>query len=105
MSKGGNKNAAQKAAVNKIVKDTSTYTDLEVEYSYDFQSKGHGNSDHVPFLRAGMPGALIIQFESDSSVYTPLHTADDRVGIQKLPFAVEVLKVAAATLAGAGIDK
>ena len=97
---GGKKNAKQKAAVNKIVSDTKKYTKMKVEYSYDFESEDHGNSDHVPFLEALMPGALIIQWDSD---YKYLHTANDKVKYQKPAYAIEILKVAAATLTQAGV--
>lgn len=101
---GSNKTTTQKAAVDNIVKDTSTYTGLKCEYSYDFESDDKGNSDHVPFLSAGMPGALIIQWDSDAKDYKYLHTAQDEMKYQKLPFAIEILKVAAATLTQAGVE-
>lgn len=99
---GGKKTKEQKQAVDMIVANTTTYTDLAVEYSYDFQSENHGNSDHVSFLKEKMPGALIIEWDSDTYPYT--HTSKDNVKYQQLPYAIEVLKVAAATLAQAGVN-
>ena len=101
---GSNKTLQQKAATDKLVNDTSTYTWLQCDYAYDFYSKGKGNSDHVPFLEKGIPGALLIQWESDSSAYKYLHTEGDLIQYQNLPFAIEILKVAAATLTQAGVN-
>ena len=100
---GGKKTTKQKAAVDQLVSDTKIYTKLKVEYSYDFQSEDHGNSDHVPFLEAKMPGGLLIQWDSDASDYKYLHTANDKVKYQKPAYAIEILKVAAAALTQAGV--
>ncbi len=101
---GSNKNETLKAAVDKLVIDTATYTTLQCEHAYDFDAANKGNSDHVPFLEKEIPGGLLIQWESDASDYKYLHSDEDLIKYQKLPFAMEVLKVAAATLAQAGVS-
>lgn len=95
---GSDKLESQKAAVAKFVQDTATYTKLKSEFGYAYAS-----SDHVPFLKKDMPGGLLIQMESTSKQYEHLHSSTDVIGHQKLAFAIEILKVAVATLADAGI--
>jgi hypothetical protein len=64
------------------------------------------SSDHVPFLKEKIPGGLLMQMMCESTgkdKYPHLHSAEDTVGYQNSLFAVEILKVAVATLAEAGI--
>jgi hypothetical protein len=75
-----------------------TYTKLAAEVFWKF-----ANSDHVPFLVEGKSGGLLIQKECEPTAYTPLHSAQDLVTIQKPDFAMEVLKVTAAMLAEAKV--
>ena len=75
----------------------TTYTRLEVEIS-----QGLGRSDHVPYLEAGIPAALLI--ENDFERYVPYHTSADVADHLSPEMAGEIIKVAvlgAAKLANA----
>lgn len=87
-----NNSAKQKAAAAKLVRLGRTYTDLEIEKTFDYEG-----SDHQPFLDRGMAGALLI--ESDWGNYDYYHSADDRMEYQDIPFAIQILRLAAAMLA------
>ena len=89
---GSNAKSSQKAAANKLMQLGATYTDLEMEKTFDY-----GDSDHEPFLNKGMAGALLI--EADWYSYPYMHTAKDLMEYQDIPFAMDVLRLAAAMLA------
>jgi hypothetical protein len=99
-----NASTAQKERGEKLFEYANTYTDLnplEVHWKY-------ANSDHEPFLNKGMAGGLLIQMQcetkkTDPNRYPYLHSEQDTIDRQNVVFATEVLKVAAATLAEAGI--
>ena len=69
-----------------------TYTNLEIEKTYNY-----GDADHEPFLDKGMPGALLIEADWDNYKY--IHTANDLLVFQNIPFAIQVLRLATAMLA------
>lgn len=93
---GSRANPQQEEAVKRLAGYAQTYTDLLVE-----TTTLYGGSDHVPFLRKGMPGALLI--ETDWAEYPYYHTVGDRMALQDTLYGVEVLKVAGALLTEAGI--
>ena len=97
-------NTTQKVRGEKFFEYAKTYTTLNplpIHWKY-------ANSDHEPFLNRGMAGGLLIQMQcetkpTDPDRYPFMHSADDTVDRQNVEFATEMLKVAAATLAEAGI--
>lgn len=89
---GSSAKSSQKAAVNKLMQLGTTYTDLDMEKSFNYES-----SDHVPFLDKGMAGALLI--EADWDKYPYYHTGKDLMVYQNIPFAMDVLRLSAAMLA------
>jgi hypothetical protein len=95
---GSRENTRQSRALDRLVRYVGTYTDLKVEGTANYS-----NSDHEPLLDEGIPGGLLIQMDCTAETYEQLHTAEDTIGHQDLPFAIEVTKVAAALLAEAVI--
>jgi hypothetical protein len=97
-----NETPAQKQRGEKFYEYAKTYTQLNpVELLW----KGR-NSDHGPFLDKKMAGGLLIQTQCEpqgTNRYPYLHSEDDTISHQNVVFALEILKVAAATLAEAGI--
>ncbi|MHC1726348.1 MAG: M28 family metallopeptidase [Syntrophobacteraceae bacterium] len=96
------KTAAQKARGNKLVQYAAAYAP-KLTYEIGWAP---ANSDHEPFLREGIPGGLLIQKRSDvegANVYEQMHTDEDTVAIQNSPFALQILNIAVATLAEAGV--
>jgi len=99
-----NKDSTQKARGEKLFEYAQTYTTLNplpIHWKY-------ANSDHEPFLDQGMAGGLLIQMqcevkETDPDRYPYMHSEKDTIDRQNVQFATEMLKVAAATLAEAGI--
>jgi hypothetical protein len=89
---GSGRTPAQKAAINRLALYGATYTGLKLE-----TTTSYGDSDHEPFLDKGMAGALLI--ESDWSNYKYYHTSKDQMVYQNIPYALDVVKVAAAMLA------
>jgi len=89
---GSNRKASQKTAAAKLMQLGATYTDFEMEKTFEYEG-----SDHEPFLNKGMAGALLI--EADWENYSYMHTADDLMEYQDIPYAMEVLRLAAAMLA------
>jgi hypothetical protein len=89
---GASARLKQRAAVNKLAELGTTYTDLEIEETYEY-----GDADHEPFLDRGMAGALLI--EADWDTYWYYHTARDLMVYQNMPFAMQVLRMTAAMLA------
>jgi Zn-dependent M28 family amino/carboxypeptidase len=79
------------AAVSQEVLDglaapAATYTDLAVSISHNPY-----NSDHVPFIEAGMPAVLTI--EADDSANTHPHTATDVVSAVDPNLAMQILRM------------
>jgi hypothetical protein len=99
-----NASTSQKKRGEKLFEYANTYTDLNplpINWKY-------ANSDHEPFLNQNMAGGLLIQMQcevkaTDPNRYPYLHSEEDTIDRQNVVFATEVLKVAAATLAEAGI--
>lgn len=89
---GASHNIKQRAALNRLANAAWTYTDLEVEKTFNYWG-----SDHEPFLDKGLPGALAI--ETDSEDYPYYHAAGDVFDEQDTSFAMEVLNMTAALLA------
>jgi hypothetical protein len=89
---GASRKLRQRKAVNKLVQLGLTYTDLDIEKTYNY-----GDSDHEPFLNRGMAGALLI--ETDWDTYKYYHTAQDLMVYQDIPYAMQVLRLAAAMAA------
>jgi hypothetical protein len=89
---GSKATAPQRAAVKTLSNLVSTYTDLDVEISYEY-----ADADHEPFLDRKMPGALLI--EMDWGEYPGYHSAEDIMEYQDIPFAMEVLQATAAMMA------
>ncbi|HPQ68675.1 MAG TPA: M28 family metallopeptidase [bacterium] len=89
---GSKRTPEQKQAVYTIGAMGQTYTDLVM--TGQFSAMG---SDHVPFLNKGVPGALLI--ETDWSHDSAYHTVNDTLDRQDITYAVEMTKVAAASLA------
>lgn len=89
---GSNTKTSQTAAIYRLVNVCRTYSDLAVVKTFDYEG-----SDHEPFLDRGMAGGLII--ETDWDAYDYYHTGRDVLAYQDIPYAIQVLKVAAAMLA------
>lgn len=98
------KTVTQKARGNKMIQYAATYAP---KLTYDL-GWAYANSDHEPFLREGMPGGLLIQkicnVEGEVDVYEQMHSELDTVALQNSSFALEILKIATATLAEAGVS-
>ena len=72
--------------IDALARAAATYTGLAVSTSlHPF------NSDHVPFIDAGMPAVLTI--EADDSANTRPHTANDTVDMVDPDLAVEILRM------------
>lgn len=93
---GSRASREQKEALNRLAQYGQIYTDLHVEITTRY-----GDSDHEPFLDKGMAGGLLI--ETDWSDYRYYHTPRDQMVYQDILYGLEVVKVAAAMLAEAGI--
>ena len=99
-----NATKSQKERGEKLFEYANTYTKLNplpIFWKY-------ANSDHEPFLDKEMAGGLLIQMQcetkkTDPDRYPYLHSELDTIDRQNATFATEVVKVAAATLAEAGI--
>jgi hypothetical protein len=70
----------------------ATYTQLKVETSLNA-----ANSDHVPFLNAGLPAVLTIE-GADSTNHT-VHSANDTLNRINFTLALEILRMNAAFIA------
>lgn len=79
--------------IDGLARAAATYTGLAVTTSlHPF------NSDHVPFIDAGIPAVLTI--EADDGANTRPHTADDTVDAVDPDLAMEILRMNLAYLAG-----
>ena len=78
--------AVSQDVIDALARAAATYTDLAVTTSlHPF------NSDHVPFIDAGIPAVLTI--EADDSANTRPHTANDTVDMVDPDLAVEILRM------------
>jgi Zn-dependent M28 family amino/carboxypeptidase len=68
-----------------------TYTGLAVQTSLHFF-----NSDHVPFINAGIPAVLLI--EGNDSANTNVHTARDTMDRLDSSLMTEILRMNLATV-------
>ena len=80
--------------IDGLARAAATYSDLAVSTSlHPF------NSDHVPFIEAGIPAVLTI--EADDGANTRPHTADDAVDAVDGDLALEILRMNLAYLVDA----
>jgi hypothetical protein len=89
---GSTASEVQRQAFEDVVVAAQTYTDLGVTYT-----NYYWGSDHAPLLERGMPGVMYIEFDFD--LYSYYHTQNDTFEHQDMPYAMEMLKIAAASLA------
>ena len=91
--------AVSQPVIDALVAAAATYTSLEVETSlFPF------NSDHVPFIDAGLPAVLTI--EGADGANQAVHGPDDVLADIELDLALEILRmnVAAVALALGRVD-
>jgi Zn-dependent M28 family amino/carboxypeptidase len=86
--------AVSQDVIDALARAAATYTDLEVSTSLN-----PFNSDHVPFIDAGIPAVLTI--EADDSANTRPHTAADTVAAVDPDLAIAILRMNLAFLAEA----
>ena len=79
--------------LDALARAAATYTGLAVSTSLN-----PFNSDHVPFIDAGIPAVLTI--EADDSANTRPHTANDTLDAVDPDLAIEILRMNLAYLAG-----
>ena len=82
-----------RSVVEKMSASAAAYTGLDVTVSFEPH-----DSDHVPFIDAGLPALLTI--EGEDSVNTAIHSANDTMDRVKPALAVEILKMNLATVLG-----
>ena len=82
-----------RSVVEKMSASAAAYTGLDVAVSFEPH-----DSDHVPFIDAGLPALLTI--EGEDSVNTAIHSANDTIDRVKPALAVEILKMNLATILG-----
>ncbi len=82
-----------RSVVEKMSASAAAYTGLDVAVSFEPH-----DSDHVPFIDAGLPALLTI--EGEDSVNTAIHSANDTMDRVKPALAVEILKMNLATILG-----
>jgi len=78
--------------IDGLARAAATYTGLAITTSLHPY-----NSDHVPFIDAGIPAVLTI--EADDGANTRPHTADDVVDAVDPDLAIEILRMNLAYLA------
>jgi hypothetical protein len=81
------------ALIEDLATAAATYTDLAVETSLQPFA-----SDHVPFLKAGIPAVLTI--EGADSANTNIHSERDVLSTVTTAMAMQILRMNAAALAG-----
>jgi Peptidase family M28 len=74
------------SVIDGLAEAASTYTTLTVQTSLD-----PFNSDHVPFINAGIPAVLTI--EGTDSANHNVHTIDDNLSHINFPLMLEILKM------------
>jgi hypothetical protein len=72
--------------IDRLVATAETYTDLAVQTSLHFF-----NSDHVPFINAGIPAVLLI--EGNDSANTTVHTARDTMDRLDVPLMTAIVRM------------
>ena len=82
-----------RSVVEKLSASAGVYTGLDVTVSFSPH-----DSDHVPFIDAGMPAVLTI--EGEDGVNHAIHSANDTMDRVKPDLAVEILKMNLATILG-----
>jgi hypothetical protein len=85
--------AVSQGQIDDLAAAAATYTGLRVETSLSPFA-----SDHVPFLDAGVPAVLTI--EGDDSANGHIHSADDLLVHLDYDFALEILRMNVAAVAG-----
>ena len=78
--------AISQTLIDDLAAAAETYTGLAVQTSLHF-----ANSDHVPFIRAGIPAVLLI--EGNDSANTHVHTARDTVDRLNVDFMAEIVRM------------
>ena len=78
--------------MDRLVAAAETYTDLTIQTSLHYF-----NSDHVPFIDAGIPGVLLI--EGNDSANTRVHTARDTMAHVDFDLMSNILRMHLAVLA------
>jgi beta-phosphoglucomutase-like phosphatase (HAD superfamily) len=84
--------ALSQKMIDRLADAAHTYTGLTVQTSLN-----PFNSDHVPFIEAGIPAVLTI--EGADSANTNVHTANDTMDGLDLDLAVEILRMNVAFVA------
>jgi Zn-dependent M28 family amino/carboxypeptidase len=80
--------------IDNLAVAAETYTGLAVQTSLHF-----ANSDHVPFITAGIPAVLLI--EGNDSANTHVHTARDTVDRLNIDLMAEIVRTHLAFLVDA----
>lgn len=83
---GSDKTPAMKAMVTDLVAAAASYSSLQVDISFN-----PFNSDHVPFIDAGIPAVLTI--EGADSANGNVHTINDSLDKVDPQLATEILKM------------
>jgi Peptidase family M28 len=78
--------------MDRLSTAASTYTDLTIQTSLHYF-----NSDHVPFIDAGIPGVLLI--EGNDSANKRVHTARDTIAHVDFDLMTDILRMHLAVLA------
>lgn len=79
--------------IDGLATAAATYTALAVQTSLNPH-----NSDHVSFLQKGIPAVLTIEGTDDAN--SAIHTERDTVDLIDVPFALEILRMITAYVAG-----
>ena len=85
--------SVSQALIDATAAAAATYTDLAVQTSLNPFA-----SDHVPFIEAGLPAILTI--EGADSANNKIHSEHDTIGTVKPSYAMSILRMNAATIAG-----
>jgi Zn-dependent M28 family amino/carboxypeptidase len=72
--------------IERLVETAHTYTDLTVQTSLHFF-----NSDHVPFITAGIPAVLLI--EGNDSANAAVHTARDTLDRVDVALMTDIVRM------------
>jgi Zn-dependent M28 family amino/carboxypeptidase len=86
--------AVSQAVIDGLAAAASTYTRLAVQTSLN-----PFNSDHVPFIRKGMPAVLTIEGTDDAN--KAIHSPRDTLDRINFDLALEILRMNAAFVADA----
>jgi Zn-dependent M28 family amino/carboxypeptidase len=86
--------AVSQTVIDGLAAAAATYTDLVVQTSHHF-----ANSDHVPFIEAGLPAVLTI--EGTDSANRNIHSERDTLDHINDALALEILRMNTAFVATA----